>query len=74
MIVRVEVIVGVNKYRLENPEKVDVLHIDNTKVRESQIAKIEALRKSRDDKKVNFNVEYEICLLRYVCPSMSPHL
>lgn len=35
-----EVIVGVNKYRLEKEESVDVLAIDNTAVREKQIEKL----------------------------------
>ncbi|VDN15164.1 unnamed protein product [Dibothriocephalus latus] len=47
-----EVIVGVNKYRLEKEQRVDVLVVDNTKVRESQIAKLKALRSSRDPKKL----------------------
>ncbi|MCG5238194.1 methylmalonyl-CoA mutase [Azospirillum doebereinerae] len=46
-----EVIVGVNKYRPENPEGVDVLDIDNTAVRESQIARLKAIRASRDETK-----------------------
>lgn len=33
----VEVIVGVNKYQLANEDPVDVLSVDNTKVRESQV-------------------------------------
>ncbi|ETV78277.1 hypothetical protein H257_08443 [Aphanomyces astaci] len=37
---REEVIVGVNKYRLQNEDRVDVLSIDNTKVREQQINRI----------------------------------
>ncbi|WP_448188246.1 methylmalonyl-CoA mutase [Azospirillum sp. sgz301742] len=44
-----EVIVGVNKYRPENPETVDVLDIDNTAVRESQIARLQSVRANRDD-------------------------
>ena len=36
-----EVIVGVNKYRVADPEHVDVLDIDNTKVREQQVARLE---------------------------------
>ena len=32
-----ETIVGVNKYKLEKEEEVDVLIVDNTKVRESQV-------------------------------------
>jgi methylmalonyl-CoA mutase len=43
-----EVIVGVNKYRSENPEHVDVLAIDNTEVRRQQIARLERVRSSRD--------------------------
>lgn len=35
-----EVIVGVNKYRLEREETVDVLAIDNTAVRNKQIEKL----------------------------------
>ncbi|KAK5980944.1 hypothetical protein GCK32_008096, partial [Trichostrongylus colubriformis] len=43
-----DVIVGVNKYRLAEETKVDVLHVDNQKVREQQIAKLEHIRKTRD--------------------------
>lgn len=48
-----EVIVGVNKYRLETEEQVDVLSIDNTKVRETQIAKLEKIRQTRDQDAVS---------------------
>jgi methylmalonyl-CoA mutase len=44
-----EVIVGVNKYRPSDPEHVDVLDIDNTKVRQSQIDRLERVRAERDD-------------------------
>jgi methylmalonyl-CoA mutase len=43
-----EVIVGVNKYRAEHPDHVDVLDIDNTKVREQQVARLEKIRAERD--------------------------
>jgi methylmalonyl-CoA mutase len=43
------VIVGVNKYRAEHPDHVDVLDIDNTKVREQQVARLERVRAARDD-------------------------
>ncbi|CAN7989219.1 unnamed protein product [Ixodes hexagonus] len=46
-----EVIVGVNKYRLEKEDPIDVLAVDNTMVREAQIAKIKAIRESRDNAK-----------------------
>ena len=43
-----DVIVGVNQYVPEDVELVDVLDIDNTKVRESQIRRLEEIRASRD--------------------------
>ncbi len=43
-----EVVVGVNKYRVADPELVDVLDIDNTKVRTSQVARLEKVRAERD--------------------------
>ncbi|KAL4630517.1 methylmalonyl-CoA mutase, mitochondrial-like [Arapaima gigas] len=44
-----EVIVGVNKYRLEKEESVEVLAIDNTAVRNKQIEKLKKVRESRDN-------------------------
>jgi methylmalonyl-CoA mutase len=46
-----EVIVGVNKYRLETEDEIDILDIDNKAVREAQIARIERTRRQRDPKK-----------------------
>ncbi|HYD99689.1 MAG TPA: methylmalonyl-CoA mutase [Alphaproteobacteria bacterium] len=43
-----DVIVGVNKYRVDNPETVDVLDIDNTRVREAQVARLQRIRATRD--------------------------
>jgi methylmalonyl-CoA mutase len=43
-----DVIVGVNKYRNDSVDEVDVLEIDNEQVRESQIARLEKIRESRD--------------------------
>ena len=43
-----DVIVGVNKYILANEDAVDVLEIDNTKVREQQIARLQKMRDTRD--------------------------
>jgi methylmalonyl-CoA mutase len=43
-----ETIVGVNKYRLSKQEHLDVLRIDNTKVRESQINRINDVKAKRD--------------------------
>ncbi|MGS1093981.1 methylmalonyl-CoA mutase [Aquamicrobium terrae] len=46
-----EVIVGVNKYRLETEDEIDILDIDNKAVREAQIARIERTRRQRDPKR-----------------------
>jgi methylmalonyl-CoA mutase len=45
-----DVIVGVNKYRADEAGSVDVLDIDNTKVREQQVARLEKVRAERDAK------------------------
>ena len=47
-----EVIIGVNKYRLEKEAPIDILEVDNSAVRESQIARLQKLRADRDDAKV----------------------
>ncbi len=43
-----EVIVGVNKYRKETEDPIDILDVDNVKVRDGQIAALERIRASRD--------------------------
>jgi len=43
------VIVGVNRYRLEEERDLDILQIDNAKVRAGQIARIEKVRGDRDE-------------------------
>ena len=42
-------VIGVNKYRLDNEDALEVLKVDNKAVRESQIAKLEQLRAERDE-------------------------
>jgi len=44
----VEVIVGVNKYKLDEEDPIDIRDIDNTAVRDSQIARIKTTRAKRD--------------------------
>jgi methylmalonyl-CoA mutase len=44
-----EVIVGVNKYKPDTTEKVDILDIDNTAVRDSQVARLRRVRGGRDE-------------------------
>ena len=43
-----EVIVGVNKYRLDQEDPIDILDIDNAAVRISQIARLDSIKSSRD--------------------------
>ena len=44
-----DVIVGVNKYRLDEEESLEYLDIDNSKVRESQLERLEKLKRERDE-------------------------
>ncbi|MFN3936938.1 MAG: methylmalonyl-CoA mutase [Gemmobacter sp.] len=44
-----EVIVGVNKYRKDSEDPIDILEIDNVRVREAQIARLEQVRAGRDN-------------------------
>ena len=43
-----DVIVGVNRYRLENEEQIAIREIDNNKVRDEQVARLADLRRTRD--------------------------
>ena len=44
-----EVIVGVNKYRKDKEDPIDILDVDNMKVRAAQVARLETIRKTRDE-------------------------
>ena len=43
-----EVIVGVNKYRRDSQDPIDILDIDNSAVREAQIKRLNTIRATRD--------------------------
>ena len=47
-----EKIIGINEYRLAHEDPIEILDVDNTKVRESQIARLKELRANRDEAKV----------------------
>lgn len=47
-----DIIVGVNKYRPTEDEHLDILEVDNTKVREGQLASLAKIKASRDASKV----------------------
>ena len=44
-----ETIVGVNKYRLEKEDPIEILEVDNDRVRELQIERLRKLREERDE-------------------------
>jgi len=44
-----DTIVGVNKYRLEKEDPIDILDVDNTAVREAQIKRLAKLREERNE-------------------------
>ena len=44
-----QVIVGVNKYRLEQEDPIDILEVDNTAVRKQQIERLQQLKANRDN-------------------------
>ncbi|WP_318311312.1 methylmalonyl-CoA mutase [Flagellimonas crocea] len=52
-----DIIVGVNKYRLENEDDLQILEVDNAKVRRQQMARLDQIRNSRDFKKVEQALE-----------------
>jgi methylmalonyl-CoA mutase len=45
---RAQTIVGLNKYKLEKEDPLEILEVDNSAVRESQIKRLEQLKASRD--------------------------
>lgn len=47
-----ETIVGVNKYRLDKEEPIDILDIDNTLVRQKQIERLDEMKAARDEAEV----------------------
>ena len=52
-----ETIVGVNKYRLDKEEPIEILEVDNTAVRLSQIKRLKQVKSERDNKKVKDALE-----------------
>jgi len=48
-----EVIIGVNKYRLDKEEPIEILDIDNSAVREQQIKRLQELKANRNQAEVD---------------------
>ena len=52
-----QTIVGINKYRLEHEDPIDILEVDNTEVRKEQCARLEDLKANRDEAAVKKALE-----------------
>lgn len=48
-----DIIVGVNRYQLEKEAPMDILEVDNTKVRDSQIVRLNAMKANRNQQRVD---------------------
>lgn len=52
-----DIIVGVNKFRLEKEDPLHILDVDNQMVRKQQIERLEEIKSKRDTEKVNQSLE-----------------
>lgn len=52
-----DVIVGVNKYKLAKEDPIEILEVDNVRVREQQIARLQQIKATRDGAKVHAALE-----------------
>jgi methylmalonyl-CoA mutase len=52
-----DVIVGVNKYKLAQEEAIDILEVDNLKVREGQVARLQRIKATRDGVRVQATLD-----------------
>ncbi len=52
-----QTIVGINKYRLDQEDSIEVLKVDNTAVREAQIGRLRELRSERDERVLRTKLE-----------------
>ncbi|MDH4474613.1 MAG: methylmalonyl-CoA mutase [Fluviicola sp.] len=48
-----DIIVGVNRYQLEKEAAIDILEVDNTKVRDSQILRLNSMKANRNQQRVD---------------------
>ncbi|MFH1049522.1 MAG: methylmalonyl-CoA mutase [bacterium] len=52
-----EIIVGVNKYKLEHEDPIEILDVDNAAVKEQQLKRLAKLKAERDNEKVQKSLE-----------------
>jgi len=69
-----ETIVGVNKYRPETETSVEILEVDNTKVRAEQIARLQKVKERRDAASVSQALERLIAAARHESENLVPYV
>lgn len=52
-----DIIVGVNRYQLEQEDEIDTLEVDNTRVRQAQLERLALLRKERNEALVQTSLQ-----------------
>lgn len=52
-----DIIIGVNKYTIEENQNFEILEVDNTKVRKAQIQRINEIKRNRDNHLVQTNLD-----------------
>ena len=52
-----DIIVGVNRFQLEKEDSIEILEVDNSKVRENQIKQLQKIRKNRNKLKVEASLQ-----------------
>lgn len=52
-----ETVVGINKFRTDKEEEIPLLEVDNVRVREEQLKRLDKLRAERDNEKVKLSLE-----------------
>ena len=65
-----DIIVGVNKYRLEKEDPLQILDVDNQMVRTSQLERLANIKASRDNKKVNQSLKALTHAARYASENL----
>jgi len=52
-----QTIIGINKYKLDKEDPIDILEVDNTAVREAQVARLKKLRAERNNEEVQLALD-----------------
>ena len=65
-----DIIVGVNKYRLEKEDPLQILDVDNQMVRTSQLERLANIKASRDNQKVNQSLKALTHAARYASENL----